>query len=76
MKPVQVAAGEYDARNLRAEYLASKHPFAAEVLRFYAQVAEFQKTLYSQAKTAKAFPASVQWTNVGLEPELDRTNVP
>jgi formate dehydrogenase accessory protein FdhE len=62
MKPAQVAAGEYDARIRRAEYLASRHPFAAEVLRFYAQVAEFQKSLYSQAKTAKASPDSAATT--------------
>ena len=58
MKPAQVAAGEYDARIRRAEYLASKYPFAAEVLLFYAKVAEFQQSLYSQAKTAKASPAT------------------
>jgi FdhE protein len=50
MKPAQVAAGEYDARIKRAEHLASKHPFAAEVLRFYARIAEFQKTFYAESK--------------------------
>jgi formate dehydrogenase accessory protein FdhE len=50
MKAAQVGAGEYDARIRRAEYLASKHPFAAEVLRFYSRVAEFQKNLYADLK--------------------------
>jgi len=48
MKAAQVGAGEYDARIRRAEHLASKHPFAAEVLRFYSRVAEFQKNLYTE----------------------------
>jgi formate dehydrogenase accessory protein FdhE len=50
MKAAQVGAGEYDARIRRAEYLASKHPFAAEVLRFYSRVAEFQKNFYADLK--------------------------
>src|ERR1700730_5300043 len=50
MKAAQVGAGEYNARIRRAEYLASKHPFAAEVLRFYSRVAEFQKTFYAELK--------------------------
>ncbi len=48
MKAAQVGASEYDARICRADYLASKHSFAAEVLRFYSQVAEFQKKLYTE----------------------------
>jgi FdhE protein len=48
MKPAQVGASEYDARIRRAEHLASKHPFATEVLRFYCRVAEFQKNLYAE----------------------------
>jgi FdhE protein len=50
MKAAQVGASEYDARIRRAEYLASKHSFAAEVLRFYAQIAQFQKNIYADAK--------------------------
>ena len=50
MKPAQVAAGEYDARIRRAEYLASKYTFAAEILHFYARIVEFQKTLYAEIK--------------------------
>jgi formate dehydrogenase accessory protein FdhE len=50
MKAAQVGASEYDARIRRAEYLATKHPFAAEVLRFYSRVSEFQKKLFTEIK--------------------------
>src|SRR5260370_16741591 len=50
MKAAQAAAAEYDARIRRAEYLASTHPFAAEVLRFYSRLADFQKTFYAEIK--------------------------
>lgn len=50
MKAAQVGAAEYDARIRRAEYLASEHPFAAEVLRFYSRVAEFQKSFYAELR--------------------------
>jgi FdhE protein len=50
MKPAQVAAGEFDARIRRSEDLASKHSFAAEVLRFYARIAQFQKVFYAESK--------------------------
>jgi FdhE protein len=36
----------WDQRTRRAEELATAHPFAAGVLRFYQQVATFQKGLY------------------------------
>ena len=48
MKAAQVGASEYDARIRRADHLASKHPFAAEVLRFYSRIAGFQKNLYAE----------------------------
>jgi len=48
MKAAQVGASEHDARIRRADHLASKHPFATEVLRFYSRVAEFQKNLYTE----------------------------
>src|SRR5438309_9077570 len=51
MKAAQAAAAEYEARIQRAEYLASIHPFAAEVLRFYSRLAEFQKTFFAELKS-------------------------
>src|SRR5258706_14625960 len=50
MKPAQAAAAEYDARIHRAEYLASAHPFAAEVLRFYSRLAGVQKIFSAEIK--------------------------
>lgn len=50
MTAPQTGGSEYDARIRRAGYLASQHPFAAEVLRFYSRVAEFQKNLYAELK--------------------------
>jgi len=38
---------KWDQRILRADALAAEYPFAAEVLRFYSQVARFQKDLYA-----------------------------
>ena len=48
MKAAQVGAGEYDARIRRAELLASRYPFAAEILIFYRRIAEFQRDLYAR----------------------------
>jgi formate dehydrogenase accessory protein FdhE len=50
MKAAQVGASEYDARIRRAEHLASKYAFAAEILRFYSQVAGFHKTFHADLK--------------------------
>ena len=50
MTAPQAGGSEYDSRIRRAEYLASQHPFAAEVLRFYSRVAEFQKNLYAELR--------------------------
>jgi FdhE protein len=51
MKAAQAAGPEYDARIRRADYLASAHPFAEEVLRFYSRLAEFQKTFHAEIKS-------------------------
>lgn len=56
MKPAKVGAGEYDARIRRAEYLAGQHPFAAEILRLYSQIAKFQKSFYLEAAKDLAQP--------------------
>jgi FdhE protein len=44
--------GKWDARIRRAGRLAAAHPFAAEGLRFYEQVAQFQKTFYAELEAA------------------------
>jgi FdhE protein len=38
----------WDARIRRAELLAERYPATAEILRFYAQVARFQKSIYER----------------------------
>jgi FdhE protein len=40
-------AGKWDARIRRANELRATYPFAAEGLRFYERVAQFQKSLYA-----------------------------
>ena len=75
MKPAQVGGAEYDARIRRAEYLASQHPFAAEVLRFYSRIAEFQKNLYAEfkkdfgAKLSGRMPGSLRFDLPSIESE-------
>jgi formate dehydrogenase accessory protein FdhE len=77
MKAAQVGAAEYDARIRRAEDLASKHPFAAEVLRFYSQVAEFQKSFYSETKNnmARELPGRGTGSLRSGFPAVDTSNV-
>jgi formate dehydrogenase accessory protein FdhE len=81
MKAAQVGASEYDARIRRAEDLASKHPFAAEVLRFYSRVAEFQKTFYAELKKditshlASRPPGSLRTPMPSLDADLLRSHV-
>ena len=41
-------ASDYDGRIRRAERLAILHPFTQEVLTFYKQVAQFQRSLYAR----------------------------
>lgn len=47
-------AGKWDRRIGRANELVSNYPFAAEGLRYYARVAEFQKSLYADIGKALA----------------------
>ncbi len=42
----------WDERIERAEELARTHPFAAEILRFYQEIALVQKALYTDAQSA------------------------
>ena len=44
---------KWDQRIKRAGDLAAEHPFAAEVLRFYQRVANFQKELYAHVNAAR-----------------------
>jgi FdhE protein len=58
-----------DARIRRATELSSTYPFAAEVLRFYAQVAMLQQSLYSELEQTPAhvfFPASSGWGELNI----------
>jgi formate dehydrogenase accessory protein FdhE len=47
--PAKTVASNYDGRIRRAERLAALHPFTKEVLTFYKQIAEFQKSFYARA---------------------------
>ena len=51
---------DYDARIDRAKYLASQYPFAGEILKFYQQLAGFQKAIYTDlgrgSKSASGAP--------------------
>jgi formate dehydrogenase accessory protein FdhE len=81
MKAAQVGASEYDARIRRADVLASKYPFAAEVLRFYSRVAEFQKTSYAELKKGIASqlasrpPGSLRTPMPSVDADLLRSRV-
>jgi FdhE protein len=44
---------KWDQRMQRADELTAAHPFAAEVLQFYKQIARFQKELYSFVQGAE-----------------------
>jgi FdhE protein len=62
--------GQWDARIHRANELASVHPFASEGLRFYARLAQFQKSLYEQIR-AECGSARVARVPGTLRQELD-----
>jgi FdhE protein len=47
-----VALTPWQQRIRRAELLATHHPFAAEILGFYVQVARFQESLYQRLERA------------------------
>ena len=48
MTLAKIAGPDYDARIRRAQHLRSVHPFAAEVMTFYQELAQFQKRLYAR----------------------------
>lgn len=59
----------YDARIRRAELLPSKHPYAAEILRFYVQVAKFQRDLHGRLSRNREITSRVNPTG-SLREEL------
>ena len=61
MSLFQPGRPDYEARISRAQYLAGKHPFAAEILKFYELLAAFQKSLYATlARASRSAPTSFQ----------------
>jgi FdhE protein len=69
----------WEQRIRRAENLAAKHPFAAEILGFYVHVARFQEGLYSQlervsrdaAKGSAGLPPLMESASRHLSPQLE-----
>lgn len=61
---------KWDRRIRRANELAVSYPFAAEALRYYARVATFQKTVYSEIQKALANSAKIS-SDRPLRDELD-----
>jgi formate dehydrogenase accessory protein FdhE len=73
MKAAQLGATQYDARIRRADSLASQHPFAAEVLRFYSRIAEFQRAFDADIRKdiASRFISPAPGSLRGPMPSLD-----
>jgi FdhE protein len=63
-------SGKWDARIARARELSSAHPSAAEGLRFYDNVTQFQQSLYAELE-AKCGTAKEQRPPGSLRDELD-----
>jgi FdhE protein len=62
----------WDQRIRRAEELANKFPFAAEVLRFYREITIFQKKLHAQiASSHRAESKRVANGSLREDPDLD-----
>jgi FdhE protein len=60
----------WQGRIKRAERLAAQHPFAAEILGFYIQVAGFQQGLYQRIERAFAQKAQASFSDLSECPEL------
>jgi FdhE protein len=56
MKLFQTGSREYDKRLERAEVLSRKQPFAAEILKFYSEIARFQKSLHARIAVDSSAP--------------------
>jgi len=63
-------SGKWDARIARARDLASPYPSAAEGLRFYGYIAQFQKSLYGELE-AECGKEQVARVSGMLQQELD-----
>jgi formate dehydrogenase maturation protein FdhE len=61
---------KWDRRIRRANELASTYPFSAEGLRYYAQVATFQKSVYREIQNALADSSKIS-SDRPLRDELD-----
>jgi formate dehydrogenase maturation protein FdhE len=64
------SGAKWDRRIHRANELASSYPFAAEGLRYYARVATFQKSIYSEIQKALANAPRIS-SDRPLRDELD-----
>jgi len=55
-----MTGGKWERRIRRADLLAAAHPFAAEGLRFYQQVASFQQSFYESLEAASGAAKQVR----------------
>ncbi len=74
MKLFRTGSREYDKRLERAEVLARKQPFAAEILKFYSEIARFQKSLHARIAADSAAQGGAA-TGAKLREKLDLTLV-
>ena len=64
-----MALTAWQQRIRRAEHLTTQHPFAAEILGFYIQLARFQERLYQRIERSSAqdssagVPPAVEWAS-------------
>jgi FdhE protein len=65
-----MANSPWQGRIKRAERLAAQHPFAAEILGFYVQVARFQQGLHQRIERASAQKAQASLSDLSECPEL------
>ena len=69
-KPVCAPPGKWDRRIERARELASRYPFATEVLTFYSKLAAFQQGFYSRLQSTLG-STTAGARNGQLPPELN-----
>jgi len=66
-----MAKNPWQQRAQRAQALASKHAFAAEILGFYVQIARFQEELYQRLEVSSDRKTSHSQRTLPGPPELD-----